>query len=192
MLLYGLPETIAVYPATRTRREYQIWTYPHPDSSTQVAFIGGDGDGHFTPVHTTLPGAMALGWERNEDWRQQLPWGSVAEKVSAPTTPPAVPGRDPFGIAVPSSEIILPTDSLPGDTALVRAAGPDTLLMDATLGDTTMEDTTLNRRIPDETGQIDTPAAPRSVQTSDAPAGDTLTVPQSVPDTAGVDPTPAP
>lgn len=179
MLLYGLPETIAVYPATRTQREYQIWTYPHPDSSSQVAFIDGDGDGNFTPVHTTLPGAMALGWERNEDWRQQLPWGSVVAKVTTPTTPPA--------IAVPIPETIMKTDSLPGDTSLIREGGPDTLLMDATFGDTTMEDTTLNRLMPDETGQVDTPAAPMSGQTSNAPAGDTLAIPQSVPDTLGND-----
>ncbi len=199
MLLYGLPESIAVYPATRTRREYQIWTYPHPDSSTQVTFIDGDGAGHFASIHTTLPGAMALGWERNEDWRQQLPWGSVAAKVTTPTTPPA--------IAVPIPETVPQADSLPGESLLIGEGGPDTLLLDATIGDTTMENTTLNRLIPGEAGQIDTPAAPMPGQTPDSPAGDSLTVPQNIPDipgndtgspttvpgdTAGVAPTPAP
>ena len=199
MFLYGMPETVAVYPATRTQREYQIWAYPSPDSSRQVIFIDGDGDGHLALVHATLPGAAALGWERNEDWRQQLPWGSVAEKVSAPTTPPAA--GDPL------PETIRQADSLTVDTSLIREGRPDTLLMDATLGDTTMEDTTVNRLIPDEPGQIDTLASPVSVQTSNAPKGDSLTSPPNDPDipgneagfpttvpgdTAGVEPTRAP
>ena len=172
LLLYGLPETIMVYPATRTRREYQIWTYAHPDSSKQITFIDGDGHGHFAPVHTTLPGAEALGWERNEDWRQQLPWVSVAEKVTAPTIPPAV--------AVPFPETIPLANSLHGDTSLVGEGRPDTLLMDGTLGDTTLEDTTLNSFIPDEIGL------------NNVPPRDTLTFPQQIPDTTGVEPTLAP
>jgi len=129
VLVYGLPEALACYPATRNRRPYQVFAYLAADSTHPLVFIDGTGQGAYVLVHGALPGTP-----QNDRWRERLAWDRPVIEEPAPAAEAAIP------LPADTPEVSPPAAS---DTTMVETTTvlPDTTIPDTSIIDTTAVDT---------------------------------------------------
>lgn len=129
VFVYGLPDVLACYPATRNRRPYQVFAYLAADSTRPLVFIDGTGQGAYVLVHGALPGTP-----QNDRWRERLAWDRPVTEEPAPAPVVATPSpADTPEVSPPAS-----------DTTMVETTTifPDSTILDTSIIDTTAVDTT--------------------------------------------------